>query len=92
MTTDTATMPEPSPLVRAILDAHLAHISRLVELVKAGASEDELDRAGAEVNARIRRELVEPHGEAGRAALGEALDRLEVGLSLLFGRDAWDAA
>ena len=81
--TDTATMPEPSSLVRDIVDAQAAHIFRIIELVKAGASEDELDRAGAEVNARIRRELVEPNGEAGWAAAREAATRMRAGVRLL---------
>ncbi len=58
--------PEPSALVGAILDAQLAHILTVIDRAKAGASREELDRAGAAVNARIRAELLEPFGEAGR--------------------------
>ena len=84
MTTETATTtPEPSALVRAILDAQLAHILAVIDRAKAGASREELDRAGAAVNARIRAELVEPNGEAGRVAADEAADRMLAGVRLL---------
>lgn len=69
--------PEPPPLVAAILDRHLAHIRAVVDHVNAGGTiDDEIRRRGDEVNARIRRELVEPHGEAGRAAAEDAQRRL----------------
>ncbi len=84
MTTETAAaFPEPSPLVGAILDRHLAYMHDLVCLVKAGAPREELDRAGAAVNARIRAELVEPNGEAGWAAADEAADRMLAGVRLM---------
>ena len=84
MTTETATTtPGPSVLGGAILDAQLAHILTVIDRAKAGASREELDRAGAAANARIRAELVEPFGEAGRVAADESADRMLAGVRLL---------
>ena len=73
----------PSPLVGAILDRQLQHMLAMIGQVKAGASRAELDRLGAEVNAAIRRDLVEPHGAAGRLAAQDAADRMLAVVHLL---------
>ena len=72
----TSAWPAPSALVGAIVGRQLAHIHRIVRLAKDGVPCAELDRLGAEENERIRRDLIEPHGEAGQAAAEEAGRRL----------------
>ena len=70
--------PEPSPLVAAILARQIGHLRAIIALVKAGASQADLDRANEESAERIRRDLIEPHGEAGWVAADDAADRMLV--------------
>ena len=68
--------PPPSPLVAAILDRQAQHMLDLIGHVRDGMPRAELDRLGDDVNASIRRDLVEPHGTDGQRAAEDAADRM----------------
>jgi hypothetical protein len=82
---------EPSPLVSDLVGAHLRAVSDLIAEIEAGRPASEAGPRFLERADVIYAELAAPHGEAGKVAWRESIERFADGWRIIcehFGLDA----